>query len=210
MEAIREEIGEINQHTGHQIRRTINVVDDEAVLYRATGPDQGDPPSGEVRRILDLPPIRMAQDDPPRGGYPGGGYPGGGPPRGGPPRGGPPRGGPPGGAFLGGIWGPPPGPAIAPIAQNSKLVGEAPTIYNGNWSNTQLFINQWDLYWGVNNNNALMMNPYQQAMLFLTYIKGTNVNEYVVAVNWWLSRQLQGRILDTDKRLWNKVTASFS
>ncbi len=73
-----------------------------------------------------------------------------------------------------------------------------------------LFINQWDLYWGVNNNNTLMMNPYQRAMLFLTYIKGTNVNEYVVAVNQWLSHQLQGRILNTDERLWNEVTASFS
>ncbi len=54
------------------------------------------------------------------------------------------------------------------------------------------------------------MNPYRQAMLFLTYIKGTNINEYVVAVNRWLSCQLQGGVPDTDERLWNEVTASFS
>jgi len=62
-----------------------------------------------------------------------------------------------------------------------------------------LFINQWDLYWGVNNDNPLMMNPYQQAMFFLTYVKGTNVNEWVMAVNQWLNRQLQGGIPTTDE-----------
>ena len=73
----------------------------------------------------------------------------------------------------------------------------------------QLFINQWELYWGVNNNNPLMINPYRWAMFFLTYIKGTCVNEWVVAVNRWLTRQLQGGITNTDKRLWSEVTVSF-
>ena len=140
-EAVQEEVGEINHQTGHQIRRITNIVDDEAALHRATGPDQGDPPSREQRRVSDLPPIRMAQDDPQGGGYPGGGYPGGGYPGGGPPGGGYPEGGPPGGGYPGGggppggMWGPPPGPAIAPIAQNGKLVGEAPTVYDGDTLN---------------------------------------------------------------------------
>src|SRR6266702_2662867 len=46
-------------------------------------------------------------------------------------------------------------------------------------------------------------------MFFLTYIKGTHVNEWVVAVNRWLTRQLQGGIANTDERLWNEVAASF-
>ncbi len=73
----------------------------------------------------------------------------------------------------------------------------------------QLFINQWELYWGVNNDNPLMVNPYQRAMFFLTYIKGSHVNEWMVAVNRWLTRQLQGGIANTDERLWNEVAASF-
>jgi len=89
------------------------------------------------------------------------------------------------------------------------LVGETPTIYNGDRKNTQLFINQWELYWGVNNDNPLMVNPYRRAMFFLTYIKGSRVNEWVVAVNRWLTRQLQGGIANTDERLWNEVAASF-
>ncbi len=46
-------------------------------------------------------------------------------------------------------------------------------------------------------------------MFFLTYIKGSHVNEWVVAVNRWLTRQLQGGIANTDERLWNEVAASF-
>ncbi len=46
-------------------------------------------------------------------------------------------------------------------------------------------------------------------MFFLTYIKGTHVNEWVVAINQWLTRQLQGGITNTNERLWSKVAASF-
>ncbi len=47
-------------------------------------------------------------------------------------------------------------------------------------------------------------------MFFLTYIKGIRVNEWVMAVNRWLARQLQGGINPTDEQLWNEVTASFT
>ncbi len=46
-------------------------------------------------------------------------------------------------------------------------------------------------------------------MFFLTYIKGTRVNEWVMAVNRWLARQIQGGINMADERLWNEVAASF-
>ncbi len=46
-------------------------------------------------------------------------------------------------------------------------------------------------------------------MFFLTYIKGMCVNEWVVAVNRWLTQQLQGGIANTDERLWSEVAASF-
>ena len=46
-------------------------------------------------------------------------------------------------------------------------------------------------------------------MFFLTYIKGSRVNEWVVAMNQWLTRQLQGGIANTDERLWNEVASSF-
>ncbi len=148
----------INDDTGHRIRRVVNIVDDEVALRRATGPDQPDPPSGGPEQLLELPPIRLPQDDRPNRRVPrGGGFPGGGGfPRGGgyPGGGGVPPGGPPGGG-----WGPPPMPI--PQAHQGKLVGEPPTIYDGDRKKTTLFINEWELYWAVNNDNALMINPYR-------------------------------------------------
>ena len=212
---------EIHEQTGHRIRRVANIVDDEAAMRRAVGPDRADPPSGGPEQLPELPPIRLPQDDQPARRFPGGGegFPGRGPPRRGggfpgggggfpggggyPGGGGVPPGGPPGGA-----WGPPPLPM--PQAQAGKLVGETPTVYDGDRKKTTLFINEWELYWAVNNDNPLMMNPYRRATLFLTYVKGTRVNEWVMAVNRWLARQLQGGVNTMDERLWNEVAASFT
>jgi len=83
-------------------------------------------------------------------------------------------------------------------------------VFNGTRKNTQMFTNQWDLYWGVNNDNPLLANPYHRAMFFLTYIKGLLVNEWVVTVSRWLNRQIQGGIPNTVKRLWGKVVRSFT
>ena len=47
-------------------------------------------------------------------------------------------------------------------------------------------------------------------MFFLTYIKGTRVNEWVMVVNRWMARQIQGGINTADERLWNEVAASFT
>ncbi len=55
-----------------------------------------------------------------------------------------------------------------------------------------------------------MINPYRQAMFFLTYVKGARVNEWVMAVNRWIARQIQGGIVTTDERLWNEVATSFT
>src|SRR6266702_9245 len=55
-----------------------------------------------------------------------------------------------------------------------------------------------------------MINPYRRAMFFLTYIKGTRVNEWVMAVNQWVAGERRGGIKRTDERLWNEVAASFT
>jgi len=47
-------------------------------------------------------------------------------------------------------------------------------------------------------------------MFFLTYIKGARVNEWVMVVNRWLARQIQGGVATNDERLWNEVATSFT
>jgi hypothetical protein len=106
--------------------------------------------------------------------------------------GGPPAGpfGLPGGGPPGGLPMPiPPTPAIGGV-RNDKLVGNTPLIFRGERSKAEEFIMQWQLYEGVNITNDLMRNAYQRAMLFLTYIQGPIVNEWVKGVNAWLRGQI--------------------
>jgi hypothetical protein len=201
--------GTINPITGH-------VDADDAALFQAIGPDQPDPPSvSGTDRTTHVPfgwirPQSGRMPEPRRYIYGGGG----GPPRGNPPRGGPPGGpfGPPGGGPPGG--GPPapipPAPAVMG-GRSDKLVGNTPLIFKGERSRAEEFITQWQLYEGVNITNDLMRNAYQRAMLFLTYIQGPIVNEWVKGVNAWLRGQIihQGWA-PTDERLWAEVFDSFN
>jgi hypothetical protein len=171
-------VGTINLQTGY-------VNEDDVALYRAIGPDQADPPSTQGWRSKP-PRIPFGWVRPPMGGPPGG-FPGGvGPPGGGFPGGG----GPPGGGFPGGGGPPapiplPPAPVV-PGGRGDKLVGNPLLIFKGDRDKAEEFITQWQLYEGVNITNDLMRNAYQRAMLFLTYIQGPLVNEWVKGVNAWL------------------------
>jgi hypothetical protein len=208
--------GTINPVTGH-------VDADDAALFRAIGPDQPDPPSvSGTDHTTHVPfgwirPQGGRMPEPRRYIYGGGG----GPPGGNPPRRGPPGGpfGPPGGPFGPPGGGPPGGGPPAPIppapavmgGRSDKLVGNTPLIFKGERSRAEEFITQWQLYEGVNITNDLMRNAYQRAMLFLTYIQGPIVNEWVKGVNAWLRGQIihQGWA-PTDERLWAEVFDSFN
>jgi hypothetical protein len=207
--------GTINPVTGH-------VDADDAALFRAIGPDQPDPPSTSGTERNDRIPFGWLR--PQGGGMPdarryiyGGGPPGRGPPVGGGPFG-PPGGGPPGGPFGPPGGGPPGGGPPAPIpaapamgGRSDKLVGNTPLIFKGERSRAEEFITQWQLYEGVNITNDLMRNAYQRAMLFLTYIQGPIVNEWVKGVNAWLRGQIiHQRWAPTDERLWQEVFDSFN
>ncbi|KAH9040495.1 hypothetical protein EDB85DRAFT_2173781 [Lactarius pseudohatsudake] len=158
-------------------------------------------------------PVEEGGGWPPDDGLQGGG---GGPPRG--PRGGgfgfgrPPvgfGGGPPGGWPP--VGGPPVRPAAPPPGGNSKFVGQPPEVFTGDRTKTEEFLTQWELYWGINNNNTVMSNPYQRAMIFLTYIQGSGVNEWLVAISQWLNRQVsQEGVLDTNPWLWTQVLITFN
>src|SRR6202453_3699527 len=114
-----------------------------------------------------------------RGGLPSGGPPGGF--SGGPPGGGR---GPPGGGGGAGS----PGANLAPIPGpdaprgSDKLIGNPPNVFNGDKTKSEEFSTQWQLYEGVNMTNNQMRIPFQRAMLFLTYLQGPLVNEWVKAM----------------------------
>ena len=125
---------------------------DDAALHRAIGLDRGDPP-------------------PNGGGPPFGGAPGGeGPPFGGNPGGGGGEGPPHGHPLLGG--------GQAPQAGNSKLIGNPPAVFSER-DKAEHFLTQWRLFAGINLNNEAIQDYYQRSMLFLMYIQGKAVSEWV-------------------------------
>ena len=90
-------------------------------------------------------------------------------------------GGPPGGRG-------PLGGAGQPNA--SRFIGKEPQIFMGDCTKAEEFLTQWNLFVGVNLNNAAMQNPYQHCLLFLTYLQGPHVNEWVQSQNRWLVNEV--------------------
>jgi hypothetical protein len=218
------QVGVINPETGHM------TTEDDVALYQANLPDQPDPPSTgpRIRQFLENLQVPFnGWGAPKQGRFPGGGRPpsrgppggrrppsrggpygppGGGPPGGGPPGGGPPGGGPPGGGPQGNL---PPAPLWGP--GTNKLVGNPPLIFKGDRTQSEEFITQWEMYEGVNISNNLMRNPYQRLLLFMTYIQGPLVNEWIKSMNAWLRLQItRGGRLTTDKWLWDSTLLSFN
>jgi hypothetical protein len=207
---VLSQVGVINPETGHM------TTEDDIALYQANLSNRPDPPSREhrVRRFLSdqntlyggvpaAPDGNRRGRGLPTGGFPGGEFPGWGPPGGGPPGGGPPGGGPPGG-------GPPPPPPVQ-MQGTDELVGNPPHIFTGDRTKSEEFIMQWEMYEGVNISNNLMCIAYQQSLLFMTYIQGPLVNEWVKSMNAWLRLQITRNGWPTnDEWLWDSTLLSFN
>jgi hypothetical protein len=146
---------------------------------------------------------------------------GGNPPDGGPPPGGgffsggfrPLGGGPPGGG--GGPPGGNPGGNQA-AAQNQgqgggggKLQGKEPRIFAGDKNQSKEFQLEWDIYITLNNNVEVIQIAFTRAVMFLSYIKGANVHEWVQSRVRWLAEQLAGGTLQGDEYLYRETHAAF-
>ncbi len=109
--------------------------------------------------------------------------------------GGGPRGS--GGGSRGGGGGGPPGGGVPPAAGpglgqagGAKLVGNPPQVFNGERDRTQLFLSQWEIYWGLNYMVDIMAQPYTRVLCFLSYIQGTEVQDWVTHELHWLWEQV--------------------
>src|SRR5712691_4496638 len=113
---------------------------------------------------------------------------------------------------------PPPNPpamAAAPAAQapvTGKLAGEKPDIFTGDWSKSDTFLHQFNLYRGMNENHKTMTSPYFRTMCALLRIRGplvqTWVNTQVEALQEKTTRQLNP-IGQDENVLWTDFTMAF-
>ena len=49
---------------------------------------------------------------------------------------------------------------LSPPHVDNKLYGQSPDIFTGDKRKAREFITQWDLYWSLNFNAAMMRTPY--------------------------------------------------
>ena len=48
----------------------------------------------------------------------------------------------------------------APTPQTGKLHGETPDIFNGDCKKSEVFLQQFNVHWGLDNDYKIMMMPY--------------------------------------------------
>jgi hypothetical protein len=102
-------------------------------------------------------------------------------------------------------------PPPAPLPQDEEeLKGQEPIVFNGDRSKTEEFLTQWELYSGFNYAHSAMQMPFTRAMLFLTYIQGAQVNEWVAAQSTRLIGDVAHHgVLATTVALWTDLKDAF-
>ena len=67
----------------------------------------------------------------------------------------------------------------------------------------------WTLYLMLNSNVDIMNNAFQRTLLFLSFIKGPNVYEWVTIQTTWLGRRIQRGTNPGEEYLYDTVMQAF-
>jgi len=102
---------------------------------------------------------------------------------------------------------------VAPVTTTDKLRGSAPDTFKGNRRHSELFLHQFNLYWGLNENHEVMQIPYFCTMYALSLMRGPNiddwVNDQVLSIRESTTRA-QNPIDRNDPQLWNNFNTAFT
>ena len=115
----------------------------------------------------------------------------------------------PGGGGGGGSGG---GGGGNPDDQNHgpKLSGKEPVIFDGDQSKAEVFILEWIICLMLNEETEVMSQVFSRTMLFLTFIKGPNIQEWVGLQVGGLGRCLHAGAGKNEEYLYNTVMDSFN
>ena len=92
----------------------------------------------------------------------------------------------------------------------AKLSGKEPVIFDGDCAKAEVFILKWTIYMLLNEDMEVMRQAFSRVMLFLTFIKGPNVQEWVGSQVGWLGRCIQAGARRTNLHLYDAVMDSFN
>ena len=93
---------------------------------------------------------------------------------------------------------------------SDRFIGKEPQVFTGDCTKADEFFTQWYLFIGVNFNNPAMTNAFSRAMLFLTYLQGPHINEWVLSQHQWLVNEVTNNgVHPADINLWTTIERAF-
>ena len=90
------------------------------------------------------------------------------------------------------------------------MSGKDPAIFDGDRSKAEAFLLEWTIYRLLNGEQDITRQPFSQVMLFLTFIKGPDVQEWASSQVGWLGGRIIAGARRNEEHLYNTVMDSFN
>jgi hypothetical protein len=93
---------------------------------------------------------------------------------------------------------------------SDKLIGREPEIYDGERAKVENFLTEWNVYRALNDQTRIMATPLERTMLFLTFIRGPKVGNWVNDQVKTVGKYIRGGGHKTDEFIWDTVIDEFA
>ncbi|KAH9053358.1 hypothetical protein EDB87DRAFT_1690387 [Lactarius vividus] len=100
------------------------------------------------------------------------------------------------------------GPNVSSRTKPERFMGKEPLIFMGDCTRVQQFLTQWELFVETNYDNPAFTLPYCKALIFLTYIQGDHVNEWVLSTTKWV-KAYKAKHGPYNKWIWEAIELGF-
>ena len=91
-----------------------------------------------------------------------------------------------------------------------KLSGQEPAIFDGDCSKAEAFLLKWTIYRLLNGEQDIMRQAFSRVMLFLTFIKGPDIQEWTSSQVGWLGSWIIVGAGRKEEHLYDTVIDSFN
>jgi hypothetical protein len=93
---------------------------------------------------------------------------------------------------------------------SDKLIGREPEIYDGERAKVENFLTEWNVYRALNDQTRVMATPLERTMLFLTFIRGPKVGNWVNDQVKTVGKYIRQGGHKTDEFIWDTVIDEFA
>jgi hypothetical protein len=93
---------------------------------------------------------------------------------------------------------------------SDKLIGREPEIYDGERAKVENFLTEWNVYRALNDQTRVMATALERTMLFLTFIRGPKVGNWVNDQVKTVGKYIRQGRHKTDEFIWDTVIDEFA